>query len=175
MAAAVRAGGTSCPFRGVVIAPRRRDSFGMSSFSRSAQNRAAAVVTTASGAKITRSESCCVATKRTRRRSNRINLKACRNITRSDNQGLLSVLSRRATPHRSLGPSSSMRRVDVSPAASMSKDRRGTCARRITPYLPGCCMTSFGALQSRFVSRDHHKLITDSRPIGGCNQLRQFS
>src|SRR5215469_763499 len=36
-----------------------------------------------------------------------------------------------------------MRRSDVSPAASLSKDRRGTCARRATPYLPGCCLTSF--------------------------------
>ena len=34
------------------------------------------VVTTASGAKISRSGSCCVVTKRTRQRSNRINLKA---------------------------------------------------------------------------------------------------
>ena len=40
-----------------------------------------------------------------------------------------------------------MRRGDVSPAASLSKDRRGTCARRVTPYLPGCCLTSFCALQ----------------------------
>src|SRR5215471_1778949 len=36
---------------------------------------------------------------------------------------------------------------DVSPAASLSKDRRGTCARQVTPYLPGCCLTSFCALQ----------------------------
>src|SRR6516164_11228883 len=40
-----------------------------------------------------------------------------------------------------------MRRGDVFPTASLSKDRRGTCARRFTPYLAGCCMTSFCALQ----------------------------
>ena len=45
------------------------------------------------------------------------------------------------------GPSSSLRRGDASPAASLSKDRHGTCARRVTPYLPGCCMTRFCALQ----------------------------
>ena len=31
----------------------------------------------------------------------------------------------------------------------MSKDRRGTCGRRITPYLLRCCMTYFCALQVR--------------------------
>jgi putative transposase len=36
------------------------------------------------------------------------------------------------------GPSSSLRR---SPAARMSKDRRGTCAGWVTPYLSRCCMT----------------------------------
>jgi hypothetical protein len=46
------------------------------------------------------------------------------------------------------GPSSSMRRGDASPAASLSKDRRGTCARRVTPYLSGCCMTRFCALHA---------------------------
>jgi hypothetical protein len=44
------------------------------------------------------------------------------------------------------GPSSSMRRGEVFPSASMSKDRRRTCARRVTPYLPGSCMTNFCAL-----------------------------
>ena len=71
VAAAVRAG-----FRGAGVTPRRRDPFGMSSFSRSAQECAVAVVTTASGAKISRSGSCCVAAKRTRQCSNQINLKA---------------------------------------------------------------------------------------------------
>jgi hypothetical protein len=35
----------------------------------------------------------------------------------------------------------------LSPSASMSKDRRGTCGRRVTPHLPGRCMTGFCALQ----------------------------
>jgi len=33
----------------------------------------------------------------------------------------------------------------------MPKDRRGTCARRVTPYLPSCCRTSLCALQPRLV------------------------
>jgi hypothetical protein len=52
------------------------------------------------------------------------------------------------TPNAPLtGPSSSMRRGDISPAASMSKDRRGTRVGWLTPYLPRCCMTSFCAPQ----------------------------
>jgi hypothetical protein len=32
----------------------------------------------------------------------------------------------------------------------MSKDRRDTCARRVTPYLSSCCLISFCALQLQF-------------------------
>src|SRR5215469_1513868 len=46
------------------------------------------------------------------------------------------------------GPSSSLRRGDASPAVRMSSDRRGTCARWVTPYLSRCCMTNFCALQA---------------------------
>jgi len=42
-----------------------------------------------------------------------------------------------------VGPGSSMRRGKAPPSASMPKDRRGTCARRVTSHLPRCCMTSF--------------------------------
>jgi hypothetical protein len=52
------------------------------------------------------------------------------------------------------GPSSSLRRGDASPAARMSKDRRGTCARWVAPYLSRCCMTYFCALQLR--ARSYH-------------------
>jgi hypothetical protein len=38
-----------------------------------------------------------------------------------------------------------MRRSTAPPSASMRKDRRRTCARRVTPHLPRCCMTSFCA------------------------------
>ena len=46
-------------------------------------------------------------------------------------------------PHRSL--SRSMRRSKAPPSASMPKDRRRTCAWRVAPHLPSCCMTSFCA------------------------------
>jgi hypothetical protein len=48
-----------------------------------------------------------------------------------------------------VGPRSSMRRGKAPASASMPKDRRGTCARRITPHLPRCCLTSFCAPQGR--------------------------
>ena len=47
------------------------------------------------------------------------------------------------------GPSSSMWRGELSRPATMSKDRRGTCARRVTLHLPGCCVTGCCALQAR--------------------------
>jgi hypothetical protein len=37
----------------------------------------------------------------------------------------------------------------------LSKDRRGTCARRVTPYLPRCCMTRFCALQEILGDHPH--------------------
>ena len=49
-----------------------------------------------------------------------------------------------------VGPGSSMRRGEALPSASMPKDRRGTCAWRVTPHLPRCCMTSFCAPQPVF-------------------------
>jgi hypothetical protein len=55
-------------------------------------------------------------------------------------------------PHRSLAPGSSMRRGKAPPLASMPKDRHGTCAWRVTPHLPHCCMTSFCAPQRSFSS-----------------------
>ena len=44
-----------------------------------------------------------------------------------------------------VGPGSSMRRGKAPPSASMPKDHRGTCARRVTPHLQHCCMTSLCA------------------------------
>jgi hypothetical protein len=46
-----------------------------------------------------------------------------------------------------VGPGSSMRRGKAPSSASMPKDRRGTCAWRVTPHLPRCCMTIFCAPQ----------------------------
>ena len=64
----------------------------------------------------------------------------------SSSIGVRHLLQSLATPPLA-GPNTSLRRDDVSPAASLSKDRRGTCARRVTSYLPGRRMTSFCALQ----------------------------
>jgi Integrase core domain len=50
-------------------------------------------------------------------------------------------------PDRSLRPSSSMWRGELSRPATMSKDRRGTCTRRVTLHLPTCCVTGCCALQ----------------------------
>ena len=55
---------------------------------------------------------------------------------------------------RFAGASSSLRRGDASPAARMSKDRRGTCARWVAPYLSRCCMTYFCALHRRISRMD---------------------
>jgi hypothetical protein len=46
-----------------------------------------------------------------------------------------------------VGPGNSMRRGKAPPSASMPTDRYGTCAWRVTPHLPRCCMTSFCAPQ----------------------------
>jgi hypothetical protein len=46
-----------------------------------------------------------------------------------------------------VGLGSSMRRGKAPPSASMRKDRRGTCAWRVAPHLPCCCITSFCAPQ----------------------------
>jgi transposase InsO family protein len=47
-----------------------------------------------------------------------------------------------------VGSGSSMRRGKAPPSASMPKDRRGTCTRRVAPHLLRCCMTSFSATQA---------------------------
>src|SRR5215469_13731689 len=64
------------------------------------------------------------------------------------------------------GPSRSMRRSKAPPSASMPKDRRPTCAWRVTPHLPRCCMTSFCA---------PHVLIDDfSRAISILRRLKSL-
>ena len=74
-------------------------------------------------------------------------------------RGLLQSLA----PAPLVGLGSSMRRGKALPSASMPKDRRGTCAWRVAPYLPRCCMTSFCAPHPtrRASSRRRH-----SRPQG---------
>jgi hypothetical protein len=54
------------------------------------------------------------------------------------------------------GPSSSLRRGDASAAVRLSKDRRGTCARWVTPYLSRCCMTNFCALHPAINAQRRH-------------------
>ena len=49
--------------------------------------------------------------------------------------------------YRAVPTATMSRRGDASPAAHVLKDRRGTCARWVTPYLSRCRMTYFCALQ----------------------------
>jgi hypothetical protein len=71
-----------------------------------------------------------------------------------------------------VGPGSSMRRGKALPSASMPKDRRGTCAWRVTPHLPRCCVTSFCAPQVaiRALRPGRPKIASDTRDL-----IRQMS
>jgi hypothetical protein len=63
-----------------------------------------------------------------------------------------------------VGPGSSMRRGKAPPSASMPKDRRGTCAWRVTPHLPCCCMTSLCAPQNCTTDTSEFEFSTRTRP-----------
>jgi hypothetical protein len=71
-----------------------------------------------------------------------------------------------------VGPGSSMRRGKAPPSASMPKDRRGTCAWRVTPHLPCCCMTSLCAPQNCTTDMSEFEFSTRTRP-GPANSWRQ--
>src|SRR5215471_13755028 len=53
-----------------------------------------------------------------------------------------------------------MRRDKAPPSASIPKDRRGTCAWRVTPHLPRCRMASFCAPQVGTLPPENNNLMS---------------
>jgi len=83
--------------------------------------------------------------------------------------------------HRSLGQACSMRRSKAPPSACMPKDRRRTCAWRVRPHLPRCCMTSYSIAAS--ADRQSQRMvrgscrsaftISTSRPSHTASEIRR--